>query len=647
MPEIENGLPADTGNPQSAQNIQQERLKQITEGIEKGIKQLFASDHYADYLRVMSRFHHYSLNNTMLIYMQKPNASLVAGFNKWRDQFKRHVIRGEKSIKIIAPIPHTIIKEREKHDPQTGLLVVDEQGNPVMEQVAVQVPRFKVVPVFDVSQTEGKPLPTLVHDLTGHVEHFDAFYEAVLRSSPVPIDIEPFSQAEQGDGYFSSIENRIGLREGMSEVQTICAAIHEITHAKLHNRDALRLEQLQNPDAKPKSRSTKEVEAESVSYAVCQYYGIETSENSFGYIANWSKDRELSELKESLETINRVSNEIITEIDKNLGEIMKERGLQPLMTEIPGSEEHPLEAAPSTETRVSITPSGLLMPSPELSMEDMQAYGYKENDLLPLTQEKAYALFSQDVPVYTVYENGEAALVVDHAEITAHHGYFGVDRDDWKLSLDYHDALAKHDVEASQLEEAFLTKMPEPSVMIYQLTDKPENRDIRFLSMEDLRMKGRTVERQNYEPIYATTSDQFGANKFANLESVFQQFNVHRPDDFQGHSLSASDIVALKMNGNVTFHYVGIVGFRQIDGFLPDNPLKNAEMSMEDDCGMIDGIINNGKNPAMEQEKEDMVAKKPQPLPLREQMKRAMEKHQATPPSVPHPAKKRKVEQSL
>ncbi len=183
--------------------------------------------------------------------------------------------------------------------------------------------------------------------------------------------------------------------------------------------------------------------------------------------------------------------------------------------------------------------------------------------------------------------------------------------------------------------------------MIYQLTDKPENRDIRFLSIEDLRMKGRTVERQNYEPIYATTSDQFGANQFANLESVFQQFNVHRPDDFQGHSLSTSDIVALKMNGNVTFHYVCTVGFRQIDGFLPDNPLKNAEISMEDDYGMIDGVINNGKNPALEQEKEKMAAKKPQPLPLREQMKRAMEKHQATAPSRPHPAKTRKNEQVL
>ena len=189
--------------------------------------------------------------------------------------------------------------------------------------------------------------------------------------------------------------------------------------------------------------------------------------------------------------------------------------------------------------------------------------------------------------------------------------------------------------------------MPEPCVMIYQHTDKPENREIRFLSIEDLQKAGHTVDRKNYEPIYATTSAAFGENKFANLESVFQQFNVNRPDDFKGHSLSTSDIVALKMNGAVTFHYVSTVGFRQIEGFLPDNPLKNAEMAMEDDYGMIDGIINNGKNPALEQAKEERVAKRPQPLPLREQMKRAMEKHQAQAASTPQMAVKKKKELSL
>ena len=302
--EIEN-----TGQPENTQNTPKDRLKEITEGIEQGIKDLFASDRYAEYLRVMSRFHRYSVNNTLLIFMQKPDASLVAGFNKWKD-FKRHVLKGAKSIKIIAPIPHTITKEREKRDPDTGFLVVDDQGNPVMEKVTIQVPRFKVVPVFDVSQTEGAPLPTMVHDLHDSVEHYDAFYEAVLRSSPVPIDMEPISQ-EKGDGYFSLTDNRIILREGMSESQTICTAIHEMTHAKLHNTDALAAFQAENPEHKPKDRATQEVEAESVSYAVCQYYGIETADNSFGYIASWSKGRELKELKSSLETISHTANAII------------------------------------------------------------------------------------------------------------------------------------------------------------------------------------------------------------------------------------------------------------------------------------------------------------------------------------------------
>ena len=268
MPDVMNKSPIENDG-QTGIKSQQDRLKEIIDGIDPGIQSLFASDQYAKYLRTMSRFHHYSLNNTILIFMQKPDATLVAGFGKWRDQFKRHVIRGEKSIKIIAPIVGTAMREKEKRDPQTGMVVVDDMGNPVMEKVQVPVTRFKVSPVFDVSQTEGEPIPTIVHDLQGHVEHFDAFYEAVLRSSPVAIDMEPLSQKEHGDGFFNRMENRIVLREGMSEVQTISAAIHEIAHAKLHNLDTLRQEQALNPEGKVKNRATQEIEAESISYAVC------------------------------------------------------------------------------------------------------------------------------------------------------------------------------------------------------------------------------------------------------------------------------------------------------------------------------------------------------------------------------------------
>ena len=646
--EIEN-----TGQPENTQNTPKDRLKEITEGIEQGIKDLFASDRYAEYLRVMSRFHHYSVNNTMLIFMQKPDASLVAGFNKWKD-FKRHVLKGAKSIKIIAPIPHTITKEREKRDPDTGFLVVDDQGNPVMEKVTIQIPRFKVVPVFDVSQTEGAPLPTMVHDLHDSVEHYDAFYEAVLRSSPVPIDMEPISP-EKGDGYFSLTDNRIVLRDGMSESQTICAAIHEMTHAKLHNTDALAAFQAENPEHKPKDRATQEVEAESVSYAVCQYYGIETADNSFGYIASWSKGRELKELKSSLETISHTANAIISEIDRNLAEIMSERGLQPLTQEIPG-EQPPFDAQPEItsgqETReiisASVIPSDQLMPDcgVALTMQDLWDYGYQENDLLPLTKEKAYALFDEDMAIYALYENGSADMVIDHGEITAHPGYFGIERDDWKQSRDYRNTLARHDAETVQLEQAFLSHADEPAVMIYQHRDQENRSALQFLSMDELQKTGQAVDRGNYEPIYAMTLLPSGKSRDDVLESVFEQFNQNRPEDFKGHSLSVSDVVALKMNGAVTFHYVDSVGFQKIDGFLPDNPLKNAEMAMEDDYGMIDGIINNGKNLALEEQKEQMVAKQP-PLPFREQLKRAQERHQAQQPKRPHPAHDRKKDMAL
>ena len=636
---IENGL---SPGKEAAQQTPQDRLKEITEGIERGIQELFSSDKYAQYLKTMSRFHHYSLNNTILIFLQKPDATLVTGFGKWRDKFQRHVKKGEKSIKIIAPTPFTIKKEQEKRDPETNMLVVDEKGDPVMEEVYIQIPRFKVVPVFDVSQTDGKPLPQLVHDLHGHVEHFDAFFEAVMRSSPVPMDIEPLDRNTHGDGYYHLKENRIVLREGMSEVQTISAAIHEITHATLHNEAALKVWQ-DHYDGVLKDTATQEVEAESVSYAVCQYYGIETKENSFGYIANWSKTKELAELKASLETINQAASSIISEIDRNLDEIMQERGLQPVTQEISGEPAPiPEAAAPSApvglriETSTSLVPSGLLTPDCGviITMKELQEYGYTANELLPLTQEKAYTLFEQDVPVYALYPDGTESMMMDHAEITAHTGYFGVDREDWKQSRDYQSLLAKHDEGAEVAEQFFINQKSEPAIMIYQLRDQENRSNLQFLSMEELRKTGQTVERGNYEPIYTITTPPDTRNQGALLDAVFQQFNLNRPDDFRGHSLSVSDIVALKVNGQVSFHYVDSTGFQRLPDFLgPDNPQKNAEMAMEDDYGMIDGIINNGKNPALEMNKKE-------PCSIMEQLKKPLPASRKS-PEHPLPGKKK------
>lgn len=303
-----------------------ERLKEITDSIEQGILNLFQSDRYAQYLRTMSRFHRYSVNNTMLIYMQKPDASLVAGFNKWRDQFSRNVMRGEKGIKIIAPTPFKKKIEEEKLDPDTKAPVLDADGKVIMEEKEIKIPMYKVVSVFDVSQTEGKPLPMLANDLTGNVKQYEIFMEALRRSSPVPLAFEAMEL--NTEGYFSEKGQRIAIRSGMSEVQTVSAAVHEITHATLHNYEQARLAAAQSDETaeppKPKDRRTEEVEAESVSYAVCQYYGIQTGENSFGYIASWSKDKELPELRASLETINKAASGLISDIDQNFREVQKE-----------------------------------------------------------------------------------------------------------------------------------------------------------------------------------------------------------------------------------------------------------------------------------------------------------------------------------
>lgn len=593
---IETGLSPGAGMqlaPEAtAQPTAKERLKEITAGIEKGIKELFASDQYAAYLKTMSKFHSYSLNNIMLIYMQKPDASLVAGFNRWRDQFQRHVLKGEKGIKIIAPAPYKKKLEREKRDPKTNLVMRDENNNPIKEEYEITIPMFRVTSVFDVSQTDGKPLPTISHELTASVEHFDALYEAVLRSSPVPIEMEAMADG-QADGYFDLSKQRIAIREGMSESQTILAAIHEITHATLHNYDMKAAQEHPDPEKPPKDRRTMEVEAESVSYSVCSYYGIETGENSFGYIGNWSKNKELPELKASLETISNTASAIITNIDRNLQEIMQERNMQPLMTEYPGTA--PETPAPEPQVSTSLSPMSRMMPDFSVTMRDLREYGYGDNDLLPMNKMKAMDLFDQDVPVYMVYPNGQAVMVETAEDIEKHSGYLGVEPADWKSSPDYADRLAKHDWETEQLEQFFLNKAEEPAIAIYQLRTAPEQQPYRFMSAKALETAGLTVERKNYEPIYTMSAPELHQDTERALGSVYEMFNVARPDDFRGHSLSTSDIVAIKREGQVSFHYVDNIGFKPLDHFLePENPLKNAEMAMEDDANMIDGIINNG-----------------------------------------------------
>lgn len=657
-----------------------DRMREIVDSIENGIKELFESDKYRQYLSTISRFHRYSVNNTMLIYMQRPDATHVAGFNKWRDQFGRNVLKGEKGIRIIAPTPYKKKVEEIKTDPETNAPVLDADGKAIIEEKEIRIPMFKVVSVFDVSQTSGKPLPQLAADLSGNVQQYEVFMEALRRASPVPMEIKPV--ARDTDGFFSIKAQSITIRAGMSEVQTVCAAVHEIAHAKLHDYEHMTEladdgETILVPGEK--SRNTEEVEAESISYAVCQYYGIETGENSFGYIATWSKGKELKELRASLETINKTASELITDIDRHFAEICKERGIdredlaaaeQPsveaqeveklymvdndkyihvqrsdtgidytiydagsakvldggvldgteqqlstaalevcklhnigeaapirlapleLLKDLREANELPLDAAEqitgavavptdAADTMLPELEQAVPMPDPTLTVDDMRSYGYLDSDMLPLSKDRAVELLEHDITVYMLYPDNAEEMVFEAEDIIKHDGMFGVTRPDW-------DAVKGH-IPPRDVEQRFLNS-PTDSMAIYQLRrDAPV--ELRFANLGSL---AAPPDPANYEAVYTREvypDDDTGRI----LENFYYIFNDERPGDFVGHSLSVSDIVALKQDGKVSYHYCDSMGFQELPAFQkPENYLKAAEMSMEDDYGMIDGIINNG-----------------------------------------------------
>ena len=804
-----------------------ERLQEITAGIEQGIKELFESEKYIRYLSVMSKFHRYSVNNTMLIYMQKPEATLVAGFNKWKNQFERHVKKGEHGITIIAPTPYKKKIEEMKRDPDTHAPILDADGKAVMEEKEIEIPMFRPVKVFDVSQTDGKPLPELASSLSGTVPHYEAFLEAVRRSASVPIEFE--AMAANTDGYFSPDRQRIAIREGMSEVQTVSATVHEVAHSKLHDRQKIQETSAAGDNAsdqpKPKDRNTEEVEAESISYAVCQYFGIQTGENSFGYIASWSKDKDLKELRASLETINKTSCELINDIERNYKEICKERGIdlnaqkketvpvvlppareqaesfareyvlyaqairvetlseteiqaqitqytdkilhhdiadmvlflgeqkqakwerdeememaldngaapdadnsnfvdpehlsaqlaslyhteyqeisanaehspqelsepaealfllndatylhiQPCDTgwdytlydketmkeldggqldtpelsrsaavrqiceglelENPSVQDAPLsmietlqdaacqqmqeqvsqQTAETADTQLPDAQEQSLdeypMPDSEVSVSDMQGYGYFYDGMLPVTRERALELDAAGLTVYILHEDNTESMVFDTEEIMEHGGLFGVEHEEWEQSPAFHEKVLERQDRQLEREQAFLAH--EGSCFaIYQVSrDDPQN--VRFMNLDWLQSHNLAVDRNNYDLIYTAPLNGSGST-MEQLETLYEQFNLQKPVDFHSPSLSVSDIVAIKQDGKVSCHYCDSVGFTEIPGFLPDNPLKNAEMMLEDDYGMIDGIINNGpKEPTVAQLEQQ--ARSGQPISL-------------------------------
>jgi len=891
-----------------------ERLREITDGIEQGIKELFESEKYMRYLSVMSRFHRYSVNNTMLIYMQKPDATLVAGYNKWKDQFERHVKKGEHGITIIAPTPYKKKIEEQKLDPDTKAPILDKDGKIVTEEKEIEIPMFRPVKVFDVSQTDGKPLPELASSLSGTVENYDVFMEALRRSSPVPITIE--AMPDDTDGYFYIDNPRISVRFGMSEVQTVSASVHEIAHSKLHNRKKIQIandEQyqeielfdkpglfsngriardnlpegvycydLRGSDDDPgepiyvenrvgvnhagavilsepldlskegylrlteeeglnftggfstlaqflqeqkKDRRTEEVEAESISYAVCQYFGIETGENSFGYIASWSQGKELKELRNSLEIINKTACELISDIERHYKEICKEREIDPnakaepetapieqaadavkvsdrqppgtltyyvaecmefpnlgeyhdnlsleeairIYQEIPaermngikgigfelkdGSDyegpfpiltgqtidldtiqaidyycDHPLvqkavkelaAAMPEMEVlgadanqqealfliddatylhiqpcdsgwdytlydaasmkemdggqldmpelsrmkavlqicddndlgkdSVKYAPLSMIetlqeaayqqmqaevsqmaassqlpeaqeqaldeypMPDEQVSTPDMLKYGYSYDGMLPVTRERALELDAAGLTVYVLHEDNTESMVFDPQEIMEHGGLCGVDREEWEKSPQFHEKVMERQEHQQEREQAFLSQNRD-CFAIYQVKHTDELRDIRYEGMDWLRSIGQAVKRENYDLVYTAPLEPCKSPQAA-VEQLYNQFNNDHPADYHHPSMSVSDIVAIKQDGKVSCHYCDSVGFTQIPGFLPENPLKNAEMAVEDDYGMIDGIINNGTKEPTVAELEQQ-ARSGQPISL-------------------------------
>ena len=572
---------------QAVKPTNKERLKQITDSIEAGIKDLFASDKYKTYLAVMSRFHHYSFNNTMLIYMQNPKATRVASYTKWKDSFGRQVKKGEHGITIIAPTPYKKKVDEVKKDPDTKLPLLDKDGNEITEEKTITIPFFKPVFVFDVAQTEGRPLPQLVSDLTGNVEHYEAFLEAVKRSAPVPVVFEPMPGGT--DGFYSPENKEIHIREGMSEAQTICALVHEVTHAVLHNTtpaipdaekdnrenetyahadilgvDALYSDQWISPDNVPegmyryslrggrdndpglpcavetgvvvnftgclltmeplpipesgalefseedfgfqgeditvsafradhqKDRRTQEVEAESVSYSVCQYYGIETSENSFGYIAEWSKNRELPELKASLETINRTASKLIGDIDRNFAEICKDRGI--------------------------------------------------------------------------VIEEKPPEVNVKEPEVTV---------------------------------EADFQEMKGSAYALYRLKDDPSVAELRYMPMDSIEGE---PKKANYEAVYtARIPKEYDLKDKAVreqvLEALFTLFNGdEQPKGFKGQSMSVSDIVALKQDGVVSYHYCDSHGFQDLPNFgKPEHTRERHEAVAKGQPSVLDKLRAMGQ----------------------------------------------------
>ena len=579
-----------------------EQIKKLTDQIEAGIKALFQSgdlEKYQAYLRTMSHFHHYSVNNQMLIFSQCPHATLVAGYQKWQNQFSRHVLRGEKGISILAPTPYKIKVEKEKLDPDTKLPLLDADGNTITEEKEVQIPMFRPVKVFDVSQTDGKPLPERVQspvaELTGNVEHYEAFMEALRRVSPVPIEMKPLSN--NLDGFFSPSKQSITLRDGMSEVQTVCAAVHEIAHSKLHDY-------AKQPNSQPKDSSTEEIEAESIAYTVCAYFGIETSANSFGYVATWSKDKDLKAFKDSLDTIRKTSSELISGVEQQFKEICKERGIslepaQPAQKQPEQDIEKLYMADNEKYIHVQRSDTGI-----DYTIYDAASAKALDGGVLDDTGQ---LLSAAALTVCKLHNIGYAAPIrLAPLELLS-----GLQEAN-ELPLGADDQITDATVKSAaaplpdlpQLEQGY--PMPDPTVDFAQMYQfgYTDGNTMLPLSKE----RARELFLQDV-PIFVLNSDntEYMALDTNDLDTHSGIFGVERTEweSVRDTLQPMSDIVAPKQPDALSYLHDDTAKTQ------PENYLKNAEMAMEDDYGMIDGIINNGpKQTVAEQEERSSILAK-------------------------------------
>ena len=576
-----------------------EQIKKLTDQIEAGIKALFQSgdlEKYQAYLRTMSHFHHYSINNQMLIFSQCPHATLVAGYQKWQNQFSRHVLRGEKGISILAPTPYKIKVEKEKLDPDTKLPLLDADGNTITEEKEVQIPMFRPVKVFDVSQTDGKPLPERVKppiaELTGNVEHYEAFMEALHRVSPVPIEIKPLSS--DLDGFFSTAKQSIALRAGMSEVQTVCAAVHEIAHSKLHDY-------AKQPGSQPKDSSTEEIEAESIAYTVCAYFGIETSANSFGYVATWSKDKDLKAFKDSLDTIRKTSSDLISGVEQQFKEICKERGIS-LEPEKPAQEQ-------DTEKLYMVDNEKYIHVQRSDSGIDYTIYDAASAKALDggVLDDTGQLLSAAALTVCKLHNIGDTAPIrLSPLELLN-----GLQEAN-ELPLGAGEQITSTEVKPAadplpdlpQLEQDY--PMPDPTVDFAQMYQfgYTDGNTMLPLSKE----RARELFLQDV-PIFALNSDntEYMVLDTEDLGAHSGIFGVERTEweRVRDTLQPMRDIVAPKQPDAVSYLHDDTAKTQ------PENYLKNAEMAMEDDYGMIDGIINNGpKQTVAEQEERSSILAK-------------------------------------